>query len=306
MRREVAKILQTQGLAVVDEGGGSAAGDGADNGRSARPSGGGGGRRPQKKIDIQDPPTYICIMWAKDSVPFYAEQRRYLRIETDAPGHYHDAKDPAKSRINIIVDGEHVTSRGSTALKNGRMRAIFECAKDATNDASGSIVVELSVPGKPTLSATKSYSIVPRPPAKPSSRAASMPRFRVEAVSPDDGTWASLNWPEPGKIAAETTRDDEGIIVYYNSSFPKFEAQRSKFESRSPALAASYVKRYEIWTVVHALLLDRDQRDDNVAIDDELDEIRERQERCRFAVVASMVAAHDVQNQGRTEDDDDQ
>jgi hypothetical protein len=70
----------------------------------------------------------------------------------------------------------------------------------------------------------------------------------------------------------------------------------------------SFTKRYEIWLAVHSLLKyqddqlsassarstsegDIEQRKD----ESEPDEIKEREERCRIAVMSSMFAAREVQ-----------
>jgi hypothetical protein len=74
-----------------------------------------------KVIELHDPPTYLKIL-NQSPVEFYAGQRRYIRIETDAMSNYHDAEDIRNSKFNIIVNGEGITYSGTTPLKDGRMR----------------------------------------------------------------------------------------------------------------------------------------------------------------------------------------
>jgi hypothetical protein len=99
----------------------------------------------------------------------------------------------------------------------------------------------------------------------------------------------------------------EGVLyVYYSTHFPRFVAERSRLEQQNPGLAASFVKRYELWLAVHALLVHNDagkgETDDvNEALEKELG----RQERCRLATISAMVAAQEVKTGVNTEDVDE-
>ncbi len=100
-------------------------------------------RPTPQAIELHEPPTYIRFIYDEDrEITFYSEQRRYVRIETDANSTYHDPNDAHRSNINIIVDGD-LALRGSTALKDGRMRAIIEGLNSAQLGRTGTIRVEL-------------------------------------------------------------------------------------------------------------------------------------------------------------------
>jgi hypothetical protein len=69
-------------------------------------------------------------------------------------------------------------------------------------------------------------------------------------------------------------------------------------------LAESFTERYKIWLAVHSLLLYQDQQDaiaeenhPRIIDEDEIALTRERQERCRIATVAAMVATREIQEQ---------
>ena len=149
MRSEVARLLRIHGLNLAETIGGTAPGGeiGPVPPRPPRPP------RPQPlPLEIHDPPTYIRIVWDEDEpVTFYQDQRRYLRIETDANSSYHSPDNPSASRVNIIATGPGITRCGSTPLQGGRMRAIFEATADATIGATGLLGVELSRPATPRL-----------------------------------------------------------------------------------------------------------------------------------------------------------
>ncbi|OIO26554.1 hypothetical protein AUJ14_01685, partial [Candidatus Micrarchaeota archaeon CG1_02_55_22] len=152
MRNEVAKILRLQGFDITEATGGGITGNESPTARVR--SGSSGGSRPEvKPLDLREPPTYIKIVWADDKpITFYSEQRRYVRIETDAGSNYHDPDNPANSRTNLVVVGQAAKLCGSTPLQGGRMRGIIEATTDAKTSDAGIIKVELSRPGLPILS----------------------------------------------------------------------------------------------------------------------------------------------------------
>lgn len=302
MRTEVARLLRLQGIKVGVGAVAVTASHGSTTGKSS--SSHRGHRKPQS-IELHEPPTYIKIVWDDDAeIPFYASQRRYLRIETDANGTYHNPGNPAASHINIVSPSANLILRGSTPLEGGRMRAIFEAQTNAQLDSRGSIRIELSRLGMATLYDERAYRIVPPPQEKPSDRTLTLPPFDIRSVDgPDSQLWTELDWPEDINTVASSSQIEEGkLVIYYSKLFPKYADQSSLLEKRDAVLAASFTKRYEIWLVVHSFLLYRDQQNNEIAAaansstpDSDIAEIRERQERCRLADIAAMVAAREIQ-----------
>jgi len=97
-------------------------------------------RQPPEPIELHEPPTFIRFSLGTRMMRslFYPEQRRYLRILTDANSTYHNANAPGTSRINIIV-GDQLVLRGSTPLQGGRMRAIVEGSNSAQPGPHGNV-----------------------------------------------------------------------------------------------------------------------------------------------------------------------
>lgn len=297
MRKEIARLLRLQGLNVGD--GGMEAGQ--DPGR-------GGPKPPRPKpvvvpIPVQDPPTYIKFV-NEDDVTLYPEQRKYIRIETDAPSHYHDPK--KKSSINVIIDGKEVVTRGTTALQGGRMRIIVEADAKAEVGIEGTIRIELTRSGLPTLSDECKYKIVPTPPPKPGQGSLTLPPFRfVQIDGPDDERWINLDWPsDVGTIAYTSDMEDGEMVIYYSTAFPRFASTRSSFEAKDTAMAKSYVERYQIWLAVHSFLMNNDEeqneKDSDVEMTDEalaIADVRKREERCRVATLSSLFASREVVQQ---------
>ncbi|MBI4454786.1 MAG: hypothetical protein HY644_02685 [Acidobacteria bacterium] len=303
MRTEVARLLRLQGLNISEGMGSEVAPQGREPHTPTHPP------RPRptpRPIDLHEPPTYIRLVWNEDEpITFYPEQRRYLRVETDAHSRYHNPDDPARSAINLIVTGNGVATRGSTPLQGGRLRVIFDALQNASPGATGMIRVELTRQGLPALSDERPFDIRERPPARPEARRISLPPFEVRSVTgPEDVLWNTLGWPEDTNTVASSAVMEQGLLViYFSMVFPKYAAQRANFETRDPALAASFAERYKIWLAVHSLLLYRDQQVSEQTEqrqreeDPEFEEAIERQERCRIATLSAMFAAREVQAQ---------
>jgi len=308
MRSEVARLLRIHGLDLGEPVGGDPRSKG--DGKPARPVNPPKPRPKPEPIELHEPPTYIHILGEEDEeVTFYPEQRRYIRIVTDANSTYHNPKDPASSRINIIV-GEQLILRGSTALQGGRMRAVIEGSATAQVGHTGKLRVELTRPGLPMLVDERSYRITAVPEAKPAGRQVSLPEFELQPVhGPDDPLWTQLGWPDNVTVIASEAEMESGkLMIRYSTVFPKYASQRQYFENRDPALAESFTKRYEIWLAVHSLLHYQDEQQaiagavetgqtttQSKETETEMAERAEQQERVRIAVMSALFAAREVQ-----------
>jgi len=301
MRSEVARLLRLQGIEVAEGLGGQVAeGEGDTPQRPIRPR---PPRPPLQPIELHEPPTFIRLVWdAEATITFFPQQRRYIRIETDANSTYHNANNPEASRINIIAASEGITICGSTPLQGGRMRAIFEGAADAKMGHEGKVRVELTRTGLPVLADERPFRIVAPPPEKPKPRRLALPPFELRPVNGlDDSHWRGLGWPENPTQVASSAQMEEGILViYYSTVFPKYATQRAIFEQRDISLARSFTSRYEIWLAVHSLLHYQDQQAASEQLKQlaedtpEVAEEHERLERHRIATLASMFAAREV------------
>src|SRR5208282_6459041 len=79
---EAARLLKIHGVDMDQTTGGDTRGAGTTTERPVNPP------KPRPKpapIELHEPPTYIHFVWDEEHpIAFYAEQRRYLRIVTDA------------------------------------------------------------------------------------------------------------------------------------------------------------------------------------------------------------------------------
>jgi hypothetical protein len=128
----------------------------------------------------------------------------------------------------------------------------------------------------------------------------------IEVEGPEDERWEYVtDGMEDNDVRrhASGTQMSEGVFyVYYSTAFPRFVAERTVFEQKSAALAASFKRRYELWLAVHALLVYDQQQNAAAEADDDIALDCARQERCRLATIAAMVAAQEVRTGLNTED----
>jgi len=305
IRRQVAKLLRIAGAALEPVGGTK----GSQNGeKEIRP------RPPHVKplpIEPKDPPTYIRIVWDDDKeMPFYAGQRRYVRLETDANSDYHDSDNPDLSRLNIAV-GDDLRVFGTSPLKGGRMRIGVECRDAVMVGSTGSIRVELYRKGLPTLSDEREYGIVEPPEPKLQEHSSHLPDFEVIAVAgPEDDLWDNIcDDPDDAKVgrhASNFVMNEGKLYIYYSEVFPRFATEVRRFEQQHEALAASFRSRYEMWLAVHSLLMYQEKQSETAPdIAEEAVEEMGRQERARLAVIATMVASQEVKSGNVDADDED-
>ncbi len=242
-------------------------------------------------------------------IPFYAGQRRYLRVETDANSDYHDADDPSNSRINIAV-GDELKVFGTTPLKGGRMRIGLECNEGVVLNAAGSVRIELYRKGLPALSDERVYAIVEPPEPREQGRKSTFPDFKVIPVpGPESEDWEFIcedaDDTNISRHASKSMMNEGRLYIYYSEAFPRFATERRRFEMQNEALANSFTARYEMWIAVHSLLMYQElEQSDLGDVSEEAMEEMTRQERCRHAVIAAMVASQEVKTGSAAEEDD--
>jgi len=293
MKREVAKILRFYGFQTTEAMGGAAKKI-PETESQTQPVRRTPSHKLTKDIEIHDPPTYVKIL-ADIPIKFYPEQRRYVRIETDAPSTYYNAADIKKSKINIIHKEDMLHLSGITPLREGRMRVILDCSKNAVLGATGDIFVEISRPGLPALTAKATYLIVEKPEATPDEKGIAVPNIDcVPVEGPEDPNWGLLNWSQDvNQVASSSNLGNGGLIVYYSTVYPNFSNAYKKFERKDPTMAQSFEFRYRIWLAVHSLLIEEDKKQsENI---DKFEET-ESEERRRIATIASMIANQEVRS----------
>lgn len=300
IKKEVSRLLKLQGVTVGEIEDERQSGDKpGDRPRPPRPP-----RPTPQPIEIQEPPTYVRLVSSGDDITFYSGQRRYIRVETDAASSYHNPNDPQMSRINVIVTGLSLDYCGSTPLKDGRMRVIFEAPAQSQIGSEGLIRVELSRVGLPSLFDQRALRVVQKPPARAATSKSTLPPFKFEPVdSVDSQLWMTLDWPDDVSAVASSAQMEAGtLVIYYSTVFPNFVKARSSFEQKSPQTGASFVERYKIWLAVHSLLAyqdkqARDAAEDHTEIDEEVEEKLDREERCRIATMSAMIAGREMKTE---------
>lgn len=321
MRKEVARLLKLQGVDLEEDVPGLMAAavgtprderpedDDVDPPSPPTP-------RVPKPIEIKEPPDFIKIVHGSETkkppIRFHPGRRRYIRIETNAGDHYHDPRNKAASRINIIVPEFLKPEPGTTPLVGGRMRIMADALADAAVGATGVLRVELSVPGRPVLSDERPIEVVEPPPAKPTSKKLALPEIKGVPIDPGHEMWATLGWPdEPNQVASESDMSDGRLTIHYSTVFPAYASRLAVCERKGPAVAAEFNKRYEIWLAVHAMLLhEAERKGQSPRLDDIPEEVRlvaERVECCRVATLAALFASREASSgavRGANDEDD--
>lgn len=293
LRKEVARMLNLMGKSQAESKSTAKGGDTA----SGKGGGGGGSYRKLEPLETREPPTFIRILQDDEKpIRFFPGQRKWIRIETDAPSEYHNPKSPKTSKVNFLAgDDFHIV--GNTALRGGRMRVALECQENVSIDSSGSLRVELYRIGQSPLSDEAPYRIIERPKQAAKKRVSTFPDFEIIKVEgPTDDRWPQISEDsvDVSMHASRATLSEGTLYIYYSASFPKFEEELKRWSSRDIQKAASFERRYEVWLAIHALLLQEQDETGDQSADEVLTEQFTRQERCRAAVLASMVASQEV------------
>lgn len=293
MRRQVARLLRLMGSSLV-----SSAGPAKKTG-DGRSGGGKRGKVKPEPIVPREPPTYIRIVWDDDEpISFHGGQRRYIRVETDADSTYHDVDHPQASRINVAV-GDDLKMIGTSPLRGGRMRIGIECNATVVIGGKGSIRVELYRKGLSTLADERAYEIVELPKPKEPTASSSMPNFEVIPVEgPGAANWEYISDSDDtdtARHASGAEMSGDTLYIYYSEVFPRFASEMKRLETQDASLALSFRNRYEMWLAVHALLSHQDEQDTDSATLDEATALEmQRQERCRIANVAALMAVQEI------------
>jgi hypothetical protein len=305
IRKEVARMLSLRGKSQVESS--ASASDGSANVSRRR---GGGGYRKLEPLETRDPPTYIKILRDEgQAITFFPGQRRWLRLETDAPSHYFDPNDPKSSKINFII-ALPLKIVGITALSGGRMRVAVECPKDAPIQSTGAIRVELYRLGQPPVSDDATYEVTDPPKEKERQKTTSFPEFEIIKVDgPEDDKWVNISEDSTDvrRHASKSALSEGTLYIYYSAAFPKFADESGRWAGLDVQKAASFERRYEVWLAVHALLM-QEQEQEEPSEHEPPEEVTEeflRQERCRAAVLAAMVANQEVKTGDISLDDAD-
>jgi ribosomal protein L29 len=276
--------------------------------------------RPPKKhetpppIEPQDPPTYIKLLYGdeSDAIQFHAGEQRYVRVETDAGIAYCNPTAKQNSLNTIPIPATAVEHVGYTELKDGRFKLIMRARPDANVGDTGTIRIELSIRGRPTLFSEKPY-IVTAPPAKTAKHTIVLPNYNVIPVAgPEDPNWAMLGWPEDvTSVASENREDSDELNIYFSTVYPPYLSELSAVERKDAKMVKAFQDEYSVWTGVYSLLIYIDQKtkkneNENASAepcDDEPD-TTERVERCRAAKFIAMQVTNIIQGEKLTDDEE--
>ncbi len=245
---------------------------------------------PPPIVAVADP-TYARWKFKTEPAKLHPGQKYSWIIETDAPLHFWNPKDPSKSLIRVSAGGG-IIDRGGGEFKAGRIRYHFQCDENAKVSSVGFIQVQLhkhqggASVGQPHMLRIEVIAPPvekPNPPGgepKPghnrdSNGSANGPKkpLKVTVTKPDGwekqeipiinpipvtkadnngSTWASLGWPlDPSKVSFSVRKTEGKIVVYYNAQFPTFIDFIRKLTPRG--LDKRFTALFEIKLVMHVI-----------------------------------------------------
>lgn len=271
---------------------------------------GGGGRKISEQIKINEPPTYVEILWDTENIKFYPSRERYLRVITDANESYDE---------NIRIDhDDNFDLVSKTNLKNGRFRFCLRCKDQSKIGKTGKIVVKIEDKiNNLNLLDQKSYSIidVPKDTNKGGPRIPDIKIIPVDGLNDENDNWDKLfediddadyndeNAPAFyfKKIDTENTKR---INVFYNTKYKPFLNNLSHLQKSHPSKIPAFINQYKKFLMcISYLQLDLEdkkkslekQNDTTNEIDKQLNAIKS-QYRKSSAASAMMVAKNVVLN----------
>ena len=256
-------------------------------------------------IEPHEPPTFIRIIWDRDTpISLYPGQSKPIRIETDAGSEYHDPNDPSRSQFNFISNTDSVIVKGSSPLHGGRLRVFIGATSESTIGDNGSITVELRRLNLSTLSDERRLSIVNIPPTKTGKGSINVPNIKIIPV--DEDNWESVGWAQWDRnaIAFESRASNGRLDIFYSTLFPRYTQELSAVEQKHPKLVSQFKHRYELWIAIHSVLMHNGKeprpsaQTDSTPKEIDIDELadREQNERRRFAIIASVIAAKEAKD----------
>jgi hypothetical protein len=253
IRKEIGKFLSFQGYTVQETSSITINNDGITS--NPPPVVNPPTNKPTKIIDLKDPPTYVKIL-SPEVINFYPSQRKYIRIETDAPSSYNQTGDMEKERFNVRISSTHLKYCGSSPLVNGRMRIILESTKEAPIGNTGKIVIEIFRSGFSALSDTKTYQIIEIPKSKPSDKKISVPPINFVEVNLNDENWQQRGWSQDVNANAYSSiLDKNSLTIFFSTVFPQFYERKRKIENNKNSLEI-FIQKYKTLIGVHSLLLE--------------------------------------------------
>lgn len=301
IRREVAQMLKIFGFSVVEDAPAGAPSGAEPGGGGRRP---GGGRPKPAPIEIKDPPTFVELV-GTSPLTLYPGQRRYVRIRTDANSTYHDPQDLSASKFNFLIMGEGVKLSGTTALRDGHLRAVIAASPECTIGATGNFRVELYRTGLSPLNAEVPLAIVKPPEVSKGTEKVKLPKIDILPVtSVESEEWVTLTWPDDVREVAfdySYKKTDDTLVIRYSTVFPRFDGVFKAFAARDLPASVSFQKRYEMWLTAMTIIHWQDVETDatkmtDESIDQELIDNYKRDELRRFAKIAIIYAQRDVVN----------
>lgn len=214
---------------------------------------------------------------------------RIIRIETNANFRFDREK-----RIALRFESESLEVASKSILQDGRMNWRVRTTNKAVVGEVGEIIASITKPNGEQLNATLLYEIFP-PREIGGKTKGKVPPFSIQKIDPYDesekeifGTvWSYAQIGDIPNIAYKTFETGGILTVFYSSGFRPYRAQVEKLKT-TPSLANLFEQNYKIWIVYHAILQHQKNKESELSLLEDENEIRERQRDVERSLVAEM------------------
>jgi len=296
VKKEVTKLLQDAGLEVGDIGDGSVKGDDGDPHPAPPP----GSHRPFKEPDpLQTLPypdaTFVKIVWPKGKFEIPLQDKRVIRIETDADWRFDREK---RLVVRFEPQPQKVAVHSYGTLRGGRMYWRLRATNDAKSGQKGQIIVTLTLPDGRQLVDKIPYEVQPAREEKTKPQKTLVPPFEIVQVNPDTepeifaSVWDLPETDNRYAVAYKTQFSGGRLVVYYSTGFERYTHQLDNLKKRSNAdsLIQLFDIQYRVWVAYHAILQYQRQNElSKIASMDDEDRFQRLQDEERSLVARMQV-----------------
>ena len=275
LKREVSKLLNLKGgdlkslLGFKSEGTGKNKVKNKPRPPSPKP------KPIRKHIKLEDPPTFINILWPDDrDITFYKGRQRWIRVETNAYNYYQD-------KINFSINGSDLEIKSRTDLNDGRIRFLVSCKDKTLIDNKGSIEVKISdEESNLNIKDSRAYKIVEIPEEKPTQndddptqpdyvcipvKGKSDPTVPFERLFLDEDDAKKYD-EEDVAFRYDFIKDDKGagkLKIYYNTEFKNYKNSIEETQRRGSTSKVNLLRgKFEIY-ISAASYLDYNEKENN-------------------------------------------
>lgn len=258
VRRQVQRLLQEAGLALLQEGPANLP-DGTEP-QTTTEKRKGKHRKQNPLLTLPYPEvTKFDIITPQPKMSVHIGDSETVLVETDA-----DSRFDQEGRVAIKTEPNCLEQASKVPLSGGRVRWRLRPRTTAKAGDTGKIIASITKPDGDQIRREIEFEVLKTVEEKTKKAKGFVPPFEIVAINPTDDAelWAQV-WPDLSEgvqpedeaaVAYKPLQIGGGITVFYSTIFGPFHEQVEKLTTESPALSQLFRNQYEIWIAYHAIL----------------------------------------------------